>query len=202
MAGYAQALATANPGMPYAGSTGPLPLERSAAPGTWFFSPLVTLQQLAKSCCSHGVMDAKHLPSTAGILDGQAAAPPAACTLLACTPPACTRAAHSMCRWVHSLAWPPAQPTTSTLKLPRTQRRSQCLGRGPVPSGPCCAGLGDRLQVVEGKVEELQGLPQVDVLVSEPMGTLLVNERMLETYLYARDHFLKPGGRMFPVSLP
>lgn len=32
------------------------------------------------------------------------------------------------------------------------------------------------------------------------MGTLLVNERMLETYLYARDHFLKPGGKMFPVS--
>jgi hypothetical protein len=30
------------------------------------------------------------------------------------------------------------------------------------------------------------------------MGTLLVNERMLETYLYARDRFLKPGGRMFP----
>lgn len=38
----------------------------------------------------------------------------------------------------------------------------------------------------------------MDVLVSEPMGTLLVNERMLESYLYARDKFLKPGGRMFP----
>ena len=41
---------------------------------------------------------------------------------------------------------------------------------------------------------------QVDVLVSEPMGTLLVNERMLESYIYARDHFLKPGGKMFPVG--
>lgn len=42
-------------------------------------------------------------------------------------------------------------------------------------------------------------LPErVDVLVSEPMGTLLVNERMLETYIYARNHFLKPGGKMFP----
>ena len=40
---------------------------------------------------------------------------------------------------------------------------------------------------------------QVDVLVSEPMGTLLVNERMIETFLYARDHFLKPGGKMFPT---
>jgi histone-arginine methyltransferase CARM1 len=34
----------------------------------------------------------------------------------------------------------------------------------------------------------------VDVLVSEPMGTLLVNERMIESYLYARDRHLKPGG--------
>ena len=43
---------------------------------------------------------------------------------------------------------------------------------------------------------------KVDVLVSEPMGTLLVNERMLETYIFARDRFLKPGGRMFPVRVP
>jgi histone-arginine methyltransferase CARM1 len=58
------------------------------------------------------------------------------------------------------------------------------------------------LQVCHIKVEELSLPPgtQVDVLVSEPMGTLLVNERMLETYLYARDKFLKPGGKMFPVS--
>lgn len=56
-------------------------------------------------------------------------------------------------------------------------------------------------QVCHSKVEELSLPPgtQVDVLVSEPMGTLLVNERMLETYLYARDKFLKPGGKMFPV---
>ena len=51
----------------------------------------------------------------------------------------------------------------------------------------------ESLQLPEGQ--------KVDVLVSEPMGTLLVNERMLETYLYARDHFLKPGGRMFPVGV-
>jgi histone-arginine methyltransferase CARM1 len=59
------------------------------------------------------------------------------------------------------------------------------------------------VQVCHCKVEELR-LPEdvgrVDVLVSEPMGTLLVNERMLETYLFARDQFLKPGGKMFPVS--
>lgn len=41
---------------------------------------------------------------------------------------------------------------------------------------------------------------QVDVLISEPMGTLLVNERMIESYLAARDKHMKPGGKMFPVS--
>lgn len=66
---------------------------------------------------------------------------------------------------------------------------------------PPHAGLGGRVRVCRSKIEELHGIEPVDVLVSEPMGTLLVNERMLETYLYARDHFLKPGGRMFPVRL-
>jgi len=44
--------------------------------------------------------------------------------------------------------------------------------------------------------EEVPG--KVDVLVSEPIGTFLFNERMIETYLVARDRFLKPGGKMFP----
>ncbi|KAI8468281.1 MAG: putative histone-arginine methyltransferase CARM1 [Monoraphidium minutum] len=60
--------------------------------------------------------------------------------------------------------------------------------------------FGRAVEVLHSKVEELS-LPageKVDVLVSEPMGTLLVNERMLETYIFARDRFLKPGGRMFP----
>jgi len=39
---------------------------------------------------------------------------------------------------------------------------------------------------------------KVDVLVSEPIGTFLFNERMIESYLCARDRFLKPGGKMFP----
>ena len=63
------------------------------------------------------------------------------------------------------------------------------------------AGVGDRIKVLHSKVEDLDlHGEKVDILISEPMGTLLVNERMLETYLYARDHFLKPNGQMFPVS--
>ncbi len=41
---------------------------------------------------------------------------------------------------------------------------------------------------------------QVDVLISEPLGTWLLNERMLETYIIARDRFLKKDGKMFPSS--
>jgi histone-arginine methyltransferase CARM1 len=58
--------------------------------------------------------------------------------------------------------------------------------------------IGSKIKVIHGKVEEINLPEKVDVLVSEPMGTLLVNERMLESYIYARDHFLKPGGKLFP----
>lgn len=51
-------------------------------------------------------------------------------------------------------------------------------------------------EVSEEDLEECS----IDILVSEPIGTLLVNERMLETYIIARDRFLKPGGLMFPHS--
>ena len=30
-------------------------------------------------------------------------------------------------------------------------------------------------------------------------GTLLINERMLESYVIARDRFLVPNGKMFPT---
>ncbi|BDA42476.1 probable histone-arginine methyltransferase CARM1 [Coccomyxa sp. Obi] len=61
--------------------------------------------------------------------------------------------------------------------------------------------LGARIEVIQSKIEDLDlDANSVDVLISEPMGTLLVNERMLETYLHARDRFLKPGGRMFPQT--
>ncbi|KXZ44487.1 hypothetical protein GPECTOR_67g328 [Gonium pectorale] len=58
--------------------------------------------------------------------------------------------------------------------------------------------LGSRITIINSKVEEVSLPERVDVLVSEPMGTLLVNERMLESYIFARDAFLKPGGKMFP----
>jgi hypothetical protein len=50
------------------------------------------------------------------------------------------------------------------------------------------------------KIEDVKDLPKVDTLISEPIGVLLVHERMIESYLYARDHFLKPGGAMIPST--
>ncbi|KAL6971281.1 putative histone-arginine methyltransferase 1.3, variant 2 [Sarracenia purpurea var. burkii] len=59
--------------------------------------------------------------------------------------------------------------------------------------------LGQRITVVKGKVEEIELPEKADILISEPMGTLLVNERMLETYVIARDRFLVPNGKLFPT---
>ncbi|CAH1772437.1 unnamed protein product [Owenia fusiformis] len=58
--------------------------------------------------------------------------------------------------------------------------------------------LSDRIQVIAGKVEEVELPEQVDVIISEPMGYMLFNERMLESYLHAKK-WLKPGGKMFPT---
>lgn len=65
-----------------------------------------------------------------------------------------------------------------------------------------------KIIVVKGKVEEVElpGLEKlnggfVDVIVSEPIGFLLVHERMLESYVAARDRFLHPTtGKMYPST--
>lgn len=54
------------------------------------------------------------------------------------------------------------------------------------------------ITVIKGKIEDVELPEKADILISEPMGTLLVNERMLETYVIARDRFLAPDGKMFP----
>jgi hypothetical protein len=53
------------------------------------------------------------------------------------------------------------------------------------------------ITVIKAKIEDIseETLPplSIDVIVSEPLGTYLFNERMLETYIIARDKFLKPS---------
>ena len=46
--------------------------------------------------------------------------------------------------------------------------------------------LKGRIQVIPGRVEEVHVPEQVDIIISEPMGYMLFNERMLETYIHAR----------------
>jgi predicted RNA methylase len=64
-------------------------------------------------------------------------------------------------------------------------------------------GYSGIIEVIQSKIEDI---PQdligktVDVIVSEPLGTFLLNERMLETYVIAREMFLKEDGKMFPAS--
>ncbi|KAH8306682.1 hypothetical protein KR044_006525 [Drosophila immigrans] len=62
-------------------------------------------------------------------------------------------------------------------------------------------GLTQIVKVIHSKIEEFV-LPaiaeKVDIIVSEWMGFYLLHEGMLDSVLYARDHFLKPNGQMFP----
>lgn len=60
-------------------------------------------------------------------------------------------------------------------------------------------GFVDRVEIISGKIEEIELPEKVDIIISEPIGFLLVHERMLESYVIARDRFLKPGGLMMPT---
>lgn len=55
-----------------------------------------------------------------------------------------------------------------------------------------------KIKVVSGKIEDIELPEKVDVIISEPMGYALLNERMLESFLFAKK-FLKPNGKMFPT---
>merc|ERR1712142_1050680 len=62
-------------------------------------------------------------------------------------------------------------------------------------------GLSDKIEIIKGKVEEItlpEGIEKVDIIISEWMGYCLFYESMLDTVLYARDKWLRPGGLMFP----
>ncbi|XP_046889130.1 protein arginine N-methyltransferase 8-B [Hypomesus transpacificus] len=59
--------------------------------------------------------------------------------------------------------------------------------------------LDSVITIFNGKVEEVE-LPveEVDIIISEWMGYSLFYESMLNTVIFARDKWLKPGGLMFP----
>lgn len=56
-----------------------------------------------------------------------------------------------------------------------------------------------RIIVIPGKLEEIVLPEKVDILISEPMGYMLYNERMIESYVHARKFLRNDGlGLMFP----
>ncbi|XP_028254346.1 histone-arginine methyltransferase CARM1 isoform X2 [Parambassis ranga] len=57
--------------------------------------------------------------------------------------------------------------------------------------------LSERIRVLEGEVKQVSCPDMVDIIISEPMGYMLLNEKLMESFLYARK-WLKPKGLMFP----
>ncbi|XP_040397013.1 histone-arginine methyltransferase CARM1-like isoform X5 [Cygnus olor] len=58
--------------------------------------------------------------------------------------------------------------------------------------------LSNKITILPGKIEEISLPESVDVVISEPMGYMLFNERMLESYLHSKK-WLKSNGMMFPT---
>jgi len=60
-------------------------------------------------------------------------------------------------------------------------------------------GFKDTITILKGRMEDVN-LPveKVDIIISEWMGYFLLYESMLDTVLWARDHYLAPGGRVLP----
>lgn len=54
-----------------------------------------------------------------------------------------------------------------------------------------CNGLNDHIQVINKQLEDIDKFDQqIDIIISEWMGFYLFHESMLESVIYARDHFL------------
>ncbi|CAI0444085.1 unnamed protein product [Linum tenue] len=58
--------------------------------------------------------------------------------------------------------------------------------------------LSDRIIVLHGRVEDVEIDEEVDVIVSEWMGYMLLYESMLGSVITARDRWLKRGGLILP----
>jgi len=59
-------------------------------------------------------------------------------------------------------------------------------------------GLSHIIEVIQSSVEELELPCQVDIIISEWMGYLLLRESMLDSVIRARNKWMKPTGTMFP----
>ena len=58
-------------------------------------------------------------------------------------------------------------------------------------------GLDEKITLIKGRIEEVAlpvGIDGIDVIVSEWMGYFLLFESMLDSVIYAREKWLRPGG--------
>ncbi|KAB1212464.1 putative protein arginine N-methyltransferase 6 [Morella rubra] len=60
--------------------------------------------------------------------------------------------------------------------------------------------LTDTVIVLHGRVEDVEIDEEVDVIISEWMGYMLLYESMLGSVITARDRWLKPGGLILPSN--
>jgi protein arginine N-methyltransferase 1 len=58
--------------------------------------------------------------------------------------------------------------------------------------------VGSKIVVIQGKIEDIEIPEKVDIIISEWMGLFLLRESMLDSVLFARDKWLKPGGSLYP----
>lgn len=59
-------------------------------------------------------------------------------------------------------------------------------------------GFEDVIDIIHGKLEDVELPNKVDIIISEWMGYFLLYESMLDTVIAARDKWLNPGGMLFP----
>ena len=62
-------------------------------------------------------------------------------------------------------------------------------------------GFSEVIEIVESDLEDAEIPEKVDVIVSEWMGGLGVDENMLAPVIIARNRYLKPGGKMIPARV-
>ncbi|XP_074383195.1 putative protein arginine N-methyltransferase 6 isoform X2 [Apium graveolens] len=60
--------------------------------------------------------------------------------------------------------------------------------------------LSETVIVLHGRVEDVEINEEVDVIISEWMGYMLLYESMLGSVITARDRWLKPGGLILPST--
>ena len=58
--------------------------------------------------------------------------------------------------------------------------------------------LSDKIECIEGKIEEIELPEKVDLIISVFTGNFLLSEDLLPSLFYARDKFLVPGGKLIP----